>query len=54
LSGLAINGSGLDIKWRQFFITIGIGAVLQAAAYLKQSPLPELTEDAPSEPTKSP
>jgi hypothetical protein len=48
VGGIATAGStyvaalltGLDLKPKQFALTIGIAALVQAFAYLKESPLP--------------
>lgn len=40
LTYLTTQLAGLDLKPRQFFLTIGIAAVVQGFLYLKDSPLP--------------
>jgi NhaP-type Na+/H+ or K+/H+ antiporter len=46
LTYLASLAGGLDLKWRQFCITVGFAALVQGFMYIQKSPMPfEITEE---------
>jgi hypothetical protein len=53
LSYIGTNVAGLDLKWRQFGIVIGMAALVQGALYIQKSPMPfEVTEENNNTETK--